>query len=241
MKSSFGEDLTGHAKKAFAALGMDIRWDPRKSRRFWLKNQNIKTVFDIGANTGQFAMMIHNMLPQASIYSFESLKDCYEKLLIHMRYCHKFKGFNLALGDEDSETEFHHCEFPQSSSLLQMGDLHKQEFPFTKRETIERIKVRRLDGIVYDLNCDENILVKIDVQGFEDKVILGGWQLISRAKIVIVETSFEMLYEGQPLFNTIYDILRQMRFSYKGNFDQMSSPIDGRILQSDAIFVRASE
>lgn len=229
-------------KNAFLALGLDIRQVPRESRRFvWLKNQNIKTVFDIGANTGQFAMMIHNVLPEASIYSFEPLKDRYEQLITTMQHVAKFRAFNYALGDEHSETEIHRSKFSPSSSLLPMADLHKQAFPYTKEKTVERIRVRRLDEISQDLDCSENILIKIDVQGFEDKVILGGKELLSKAKILIVETSFEILYETQPLFDAIYDMLKQMQFSYKGNLDQLQSPIDGRVLQSDSIFVRESK
>ncbi len=183
-------------------------------------------------------MMIRKILPEALIYSFEPLKDCYEQLTATMKGSSKFRAFNYALGDGDYETEIYRSEYLPSSSILPMRDLHKQAFPFTKGDAKERIKVRRLDSITRDLDCSENVLIKIDVQGFEDKVILGGKQLISKAKILIVETNFEALYERQPLFDVIYEMLKQMGFSYKGNLDQLVSPVDGRVLQSDSIFIR---
>jgi FkbM family methyltransferase len=197
-------------------------------------------VFDIGANVGRFTTMIHKILPEASIYAFEPLKDCYEQLVTRVKCSSKMQAFNYALGDEDNEAEIHRSDYLPSSSILPMGDLHKRAFPFTKEETKERITVRRLDGIAKDLELSENILIKIDVQGFEDKVILGGKQLISKAKILIVETNFETLYERQPLFDSIYDMLKQMGFSYKGNLDQLLNPIDGRVLQADSIFIKES-
>ncbi len=228
-------------RRVFLTVGLDIRVVPNEYRRFaWLKNQNIRTVFDVGANVGRFTVMIHKILPEASIYAFEPLKDCYEQLVASMKRSAKFQAFNYALGDEESETDIHRSNYSPSSSMLPMQDLHRRAFPFTKEETRERIKVRRLDGIVQDLDIRENILIKIDVQGFEDKVILGGKQLISRAKILIVETNFANLYERQPLFDVIYEMLRQKGFSYKGNLDQLLNPLDGRVLQADSIFIKES-
>lgn len=82
------------------------------------------------------------------------------------------------------------------------------------------------------------MLVKIDVQGYEDRVIRGGQRVISRAKVLIVETSFQTLYDGQPLFEDIYDTLLKMGFRYIGALWQLRSPLNGSILQADSIFVK---
>jgi FkbM family methyltransferase len=207
----------------------------------WLKSLNIRTVLDIGANTGQFAAEIHTILPEAMIYSFEPLKDCYQSLVESMKHVQRFRAFDFALGEEDLEIEMHRSEFSPSSSILPMGDLHKEAFPFTSGEMLEKIKVKRLDDITGSLNLVDNLLIKIDVQGFEDRVIAGGRQTIERARVLIVETSFRRLYEGQPLFDTIYDMLRQMGFAYHGNFIQLLNPVDGSVLQADGIFMKANE
>ena len=81
-------------------------------------------------------------------------------------------------------------------------------------------------------------MVKIDVQGLEDKVIAGGEDVIAAARVLIIETSFVPLYKGGPLFHDIYAILKQRGFTYHGNFEQLVSPQDGRVLQADAIFIR---
>ena len=174
----------------------------------WLKNLNIGTIFDIRANTGQFATMLNEVLPNASMYLFEPLRDCYDKLRLNMKKHPKSRAFNVALGDKDCETEIYRSKHSPSSSILPMKDLHKQVIPQSHLDTIERIKVRRLDGITHDLDCKENILIKVDVQGYEDKVIFGGEKIISKAKVLIIETSFQSLYEGQPLFDSIYNLVR---------------------------------
>ena len=45
-----------------------------------LNTYGIRTVFDLGANAGQFATRVHNWIPNATIYSFEPLKDVYAQL-----------------------------------------------------------------------------------------------------------------------------------------------------------------
>jgi FkbM family methyltransferase len=209
--------------------------------RAWLLNANIKTVFDIGANTGQFASLIHEVLPEAFIYSFEPLEECYQKLKTKEREIANFKAFNVALGDTDGEIEFHRNEFSASSSILPMADLHKQNYPFTDKEYLSKVKVARLDDIAKDLVIEGDLLIKIDVQGYEDKVIQGGRSLINRATILLIETSFNPLYLGQPLFGDIYECLRD-DFHYMGSLyqSQSTSRIDGSILQEDSIFINKS-
>jgi FkbM family methyltransferase len=224
-------------RNAFLAVGLDARGvGPPKLA--WLKKENINTVFDIGANIGQFAAEVHSILPEAIIYSFEPLKDCHGRLISKMKAVSGFHAFDFALGDQDCETEIYRSEFSPSSSLLPMAKLHEQLFPHTRGKSLENVKVRRLDDVARDLDCPENILVKIDVQGYEDRVILGGRELVSRARILFVETSFKTLYVGQPSFGQIYNMLRELGFSYVGSIEQVKSPLDGRVLQSDSIFLK---
>src|SRR5262249_23066112 len=151
----------------------------------------------------------------------------------------KFRAFDFALGSETSEIEMHRSEFTPSSSILRMSAVHKEAFPFTSKEVLEKIVIKRLDDVAVTLDLAENILIKVDVQGFEDRVIAGGLQTIQIAKLLIIETSFESLYHGQPLFDTIYETVKRMGFAYHGNFSQLSNPIDGNILQADAIFIKS--
>lgn len=246
--------IKGAAKRILEAAGFELRrigperasarsykFAPTNEDKFnWLKNLNIRTILDIGANTGQFAADIHAILPEATIYSFEPLQDCYEQLVTRMQGVPKFGAFAFALGSGTYETEIRRSEFSPSSSMLRMGELHKRAFPFSSGEGLERIALKQLDDVARTLELVDNILIKIDVQGFEDKVIGGGVTTIQSAKLLIIETSFERLYEGQPLFDTIYETLRRMGFAYHGNFAQLLSPVDGGVLQADSIFVKAA-
>jgi len=218
----------------------ELQAEQKRIENLWLQHMQIKTIIDIGANTGQFAAHIHKIIPDAMLYTFEPLQDCYEELVKNLTGVMQFKAFNLALGNESGTTEIHRSEYSQSSSLLPMAKLHKESFPFTENETIQTIKVAKLDEIANEMQLHKPLMIKIDVQGFEDKVIAGGLQTISLADIIIVEMSIEPLYEGQSLFPDIHKTLTEQGFQYRGNYEQLYNPIDGRILQVDGIFVKSN-
>ena len=67
---------------------------------------------------------------------------------------------------------------------------------------------------------------------------LWGRKLISRASVLILETSFQPLYQGQLLFDGIYELVREMGFVYMGGEDPIRNPSDGSILQCDSVFCR---
>jgi FkbM family methyltransferase len=226
----------------FRAVGLDVkRYRPDSNALLWLKRRPIRTILDIGANSGQFANWIHSLLPEARIYSFEPLADCCRALETSMRRVPQFTALNIALGDHHGSAEIHRHAFSPTSSLLPSGTVLTKAFPHTAREEYEKVSLRRLDDVAQDLVMNDEILVKIDVQGYEDRVILGGKSVLSRAAIVIVETSFVELYEGQPLFHGVYQLLRELGLTYGGSLDQLANPADGRILQADAVFFKGEQ
>ena len=204
----------------------------------WFANSGIKTVLDVGAHMGEFARRIRVILPHADLICFEPLQEPYSKLTQRLAGQPNFRAIRCALGEKAGQHEIHHNEYAPSSSLLSMEELHKQSFTFAVKEKTEMIEVRRLSDVVRELNLRDPLLLKLDVQGFEDKVIAGGKDVVARAKIIIIEVSFQPLYEGGPLFDDVYRLLKEHGFTYNGNFEQLFSPKDGRILQADAIFCR---
>lgn len=210
----------------------------QKQRLRWLIDMQIQTVVDIGANTGQFAQAIHKLLPDAMIYSFEPLPDCYEELVAGFAGMSRFKGFNLALGNEVGKVKFNRNEYSPSSSMLPMAELHKKNYPFTEKEVIQEVNIARLDDVAGSLDLHKPMLIKLDVQGFEDRVIDGGREVINQASVIIIELSIEELYEGQLLFDAIYQKLKYLGFQYRGNYEQSYSRDDGRILHIDSIFTK---
>lgn len=206
--------------------------------RKWLQSLGIATVLDIGANVGQFCQMAHELWPRARIYSFEPLQDCFEQLKTRMAGTNNVTAFNVGLGEEHGEKSFERNAFSASSSFLKMGTLHQSLYPQTRESQTVTVKMERLDDIAKELKLIDALLIKVDVQGYEDRVLLGGEQTVRRAQVILIETSFQPLYESQLLFGDIHGMLSKWGFSYAGAIAQEFSPEDERVVQADSIFVR---
>ena len=211
-----------------------------KLQRFgrWLHSNGVKTVLDIGANTGQFTCAITSVLPDAEVYSFEPIADAYEKLRRKVegrRQCH---AFHCALGEASGRLQFWRNNFTKSSSLLPMTQLHKEAFPWTRESTAIMVQVETLDNFAERISLLPSVLMKIDVQGYELSVLKGAVRTLQSIDYIWVETSFKPLYEGQASFRDVYDFLGPYGFVYAGSPEQLISPLDGCILQEDVLFVR---
>ena len=208
-------------------------------RQPWMQRLGFRSVLDIGANAGQFALPARAAFPSATLHCFEPLPDCFSELQKRLAGLQNVILHNVALGERSGSGDMIRNPFSPSSSLLEMAPAHVRAFPFTAGGEPLRVSLSTLDAELAGQHVEEPMLVKIDVQGTEDRVIAGGLSVLCRAAVAIVETSFEPLYKGQLLFHEIQDVMRGIGFSYHGNLAQLRSPEDGRILQGDAIFVRS--
>jgi FkbM family methyltransferase len=231
--------LMNPIRKIIRKAGFDFhRYRHEQDKMFWIRSHNINTVLDIGANVGQFAHEIRGTLPHAQIISFEPIKECFDKLMSSFANDTHFQAFNIAIGAEAGSLSMNKSSYTPSSSLLPMADIHKQLFPHTKEHTVENVAIKRLDDLLRDMKLEDEILIKIDVQGYEGKVIEGGQEIFKRTRAAIIENSFSAFYDGQPLFNDIYAKMLALGFSYRGNLHQKKDVETGEILFEDSIFVR---
>jgi FkbM family methyltransferase len=243
------------AKGLFQRLGLDVRL-ARKVRaheiRTWEQTQNalwrpfvahhdIQTVIDVGANAGQFARLIHRICPAAKIFSFEPLPDCRAELEATLAQIPGSKAFPIALGETTGNVSMQQSAFSPCSSLLNGTDQLGNDYPEAAIVNPINVSLERLDDVLTQETLDSDILVKLDVQGYEIPVIRGALQTLGRAALVVVEVCFfRKLYEGQPLFDDIYRTLRDLGFTYMGSPEQYPQKCDGRIVEADAVFERLS-
>lgn len=203
-----------------------------------VKQLGIHTVVDIGANVGNFSKQMREEFPNAKIYMFEPLADCFQEIQKKFSEDKNHEAFQCALGNTKGETVIARSSFHPSSSILRMSELHKRLYPKTASVRDENIKMDKLDDVLAHEILTKNILVKIDVQGFEDKVIAGGQNIIKQASAIIIETSFVMLYENQPLFGDIHDTLRALGFAYHGDIGRHYSRLTGELIYEDSLFLK---
>lgn len=204
----------------------------------WFYRLKIDTLFDIGGNIGLFSKTIRLMLPEVKIYAFEPLPDCYLNMNMHMDGDGKYEGFNCGLGEKLEILFIEKSIHSPSSSFLKMGPIHRDAFPQTSQSQRLEVPVKRLDDLAKNFHLGQNIMIKVDVQGFEDKVIKGGMETFKKAKLIIIELSYRELYIGQPLFDDVYQQLVKIGFEFHGVMAQMPDPDTLDILDADCIFIR---
>ena len=230
-------------KKIFNFLRMDIvrlNKSPKYSL-LGLRNLPINTIIDVGANTGQFAIMIEKVFPKANIYSFEPIPEAFEKLnKLSIEKNGKIKAFNLALGDSTGEIAMiEHTKHTPSSSILKTTEICEKLYPFTQNQKNVKVKITTLDNAINELNLSltPEILIKLDVQGYENRVIKGGEKIFKISKACILEVCLDKLYESQAEFKEITELIYACGFKYAGNLEQ-SYANDGHVIYIDAVFLR---
>jgi len=219
---------------AFSAIGLDVKI--RRDRLMCLRSYGVRTVLDIGANTGQFARQARSLFPRAKVFSFEPIPECLSGLAKTMKGDPEFTAVPFALGAEEGSSTLYCSSFSPSSSLLNMCELHRQCFPRSAETHPLPIRVVRLDSWALEHDLLLPMLVKMDVQGYEDRVIEGGALTISRATLLMIEMSFAELYEGQPLFDDIYERVKSLGFRLILTLGNLYDSHSGRLLQCDAVF-----
>ena len=208
--------------------------------KVWLRDLKFAVILDIGANSGQFARAAHHVFPNARIYSFEPLPGVFSEMQRRMSGISQFRGFASAIGNEDSVITIHESSSSPSSSILPMTSEHTGAFPWTEGGRDVEVEIHRLDYFFPQLDLNGRVLLKIDVQGFSREVLYGATETLKLTDTVFIETSFVQLYEGEPTFDEIYQLMRDAGFEFVGLLDHLEHPQTGKILQGDAIFRRVA-
>jgi FkbM family methyltransferase len=198
-----------------------------------------KTILDIGANRGMFTRCAHYVFPEASIHAFEPLDDCYAELCKLKNSMKNLECYNIAIGDSNREDVIHRSNYDYSSSLLEIEKLHLDAFPYSKGTTLQKIRIRTLDGLKESMVLQSPTLLKIDVQGFETQVLQGAKNILRDIDYIIVEMSLRKLYKDQGLFDEVYTILIKNGFEFRGPLAQLDNPETKEVLQIDALFIKS--
>jgi len=231
-------------KKLFNLCGLDIIRKPKSPSYtlLGLRKLPIRAIIDIGANQGQFAKMVLDVFPDASLYCFEPLPAPFNKLRLwaEQQRNRKIVTYNVALGDSEGEAKFfNHINYSPSSSFLETTEICENLYPFTHAQSCTIVKVTTLDRWFENESpfLSQEILLKLDVQGFEDRVIRGGQDTFKKAKACIIEVSLDKLYKNQATFQNLSNSLYKFGYEYAGNLHQFYAN-DGHVIFIDAIFRR---
>jgi len=200
-----------------------------------LNKLRCRTVIDIGANRGQFALVTRRCLPKARIFSFEPLSEPAKRFHAVFYKDPNVILYQVAIGPQACETTIHVSAADDSSSLLPFSPLQERLFPGTCEIGTEIVKVGLLSDYVRPEEIFSPAMLKLDVQGFELEALRGCEELLGRFCYVYAECSFIELYSGQALVDDIIDWLRHRGWCLRGIYNMTYDRRD-RSIQADFLF-----
>jgi FkbM family methyltransferase len=201
-----------------------------------LGRSEFRTVIDVGAHHGQFALFAARRYPRARIYCIEPYEGSQRRLERLRGLLPQLKILGYAAAADEGTEELHLSRKTDSSSLLPILASYTSAFPGTEETARVLVRTRTLDALLADLHVERPTLLKIDVQGTELSVLRGAARTLESVDSIFVECSFVELYRGQALAGDVVAHLHG-RFLLSGVFGVVRDR-RGEVLQADLLFRR---
>jgi FkbM family methyltransferase len=177
-----------------------------------LPGLQLRTVVDIGANRGQFALCVRRLYPQAQIYSFEPLSRPARSWMRIFGSDPRAKLFKKAVAAQAGSATMSVSRWDVSSSLLPFAQAQHDNFPFTEEASREVVETTTLPACLDERSLEAPALLKLDVQGYELTALQGCGALLDKFTYIYTEASFIELYVGQALATELIKFLFERGF-----------------------------
>lgn len=200
----------------------------------------INYVLDIGANIGQFAISIRNAGYKKNILSFEPINQVYNKLIINSSKDELWSVYKrCCVGEKNKKITFNVSKNLVSSSVLKVNTQHIENEKNSESSKKIKVNMITLDSFFNKKKklLNFNILLKLDVQGYELNVLKGIKKNIKNISAILCEVSLDRLYFNQPLWLDLVFFLKKNNFIiwlFERGFSNYNT---GRTLQLDILFV----
>ena len=187
-----------------------------------------KRVLDIGAHIGDFSKAITQLAPECQIVMVEANPNC-ESYLQKLPHGYEM----IALSNKQGKAEL----FIEKVNAIGTGaSLYRENTDWYADGKFEKVEVEldTLDNRKYF--ADEVIdLIKLDVQGAELDILLGGRSTIMRSNYVLIEVSTIEYNLKAPLIDEIVPIMKSYGFYIEDILDYLK-PSQKQITQMDILF-----
>jgi FkbM family methyltransferase len=186
-------------------------------------------VLDIGSGKGYWSVMASLRWPEARFTMIDPLPESEPELISTCRDP-RFKYLLLAVGSEPGDAVMNLTPDSDGSSILGPPDpdpSHRLTVP-----------VQTLDRLIESGAVEPPQLVKLDVQGFELRVLDGGQKLFDTTDVFVIESNLFEFMPGCPRMHELIDYMAGRGF-YPFDFaGLLRRPFENDLGQVDIVFVR---
>jgi FkbM family methyltransferase len=216
MQTTISDEILGIKYKYFSndcmasnSIGSNQEWEPHitKITHFYNSLYHIKNIIDIGANFGYHTLLFSRECSE-NVYAFEPQIQNFELLESNVKN-NEIKNiilYNYACGDIECEIKM--PIFVDCNYKINMGDITPNIDCVNNNFSITKSII--LDENHFSSKID---LIKIDVQGWEKKVLIGATHLLKKHKpILIVEFEHFQLIKTNTTCKELFDFIREQDY-----------------------------
>ena len=243
MKISFHKKIAAYFGYEFTRINNSIYEDQTLHTIELTKRHDIDLVLDVGANMGQFSIELRDAGYTGEIISFEPIIECYKHLTAIAD--DKWRVENYALGDVNTTDTINISSKSVFSSILDTNEFGHANFS-DSIQVIDKqtITIKRLDDVIKEL-IDEidtkKIFLKLDTQGYDDRVMHGAVNTLNHVQILQTEVSCKAIYKETPPFHETLKNLTNSGFNITGIFPLCRDKNSMELLEFDCLLIRRAE
>jgi FkbM family methyltransferase len=208
--TSCGKRLLSINQSLFEALenkNNDFKTNGEKWLIDSLDSDKAIIVFDVGANIGDWSKMAYSKNKNAIIHSFEPVPAIFEKLAENTNGIDQISINNLALGEKEDVLQMNY--YP-SNSIFSSFYHH----PMGKNQSnVVEVKVMSGDAYCQLHNVEFIDFLKIDVEGFESKVLFGFDRMFAEKRIGMVQFEYgDLVLKTGFLLRDFYEFFEKNNY-----------------------------
>jgi FkbM family methyltransferase len=175
-----------------------------------MEARKIDTVIDVGANVGQFGESLRADGYRGKIVSFEPTKAEFQVLSSKAAADGNWEAHQCGLGDTPGTAVLKASKLSVFNSFLELSSVAKLHDERMEVDHTEESSIRTLDQVAAPLTG--NILLKIDTQGYEKRVLEGAQATIPRMSGILVEVPVIRTYKGEWQFHEALKYMSEIGF-----------------------------
>ena len=188
-----------------------------------LKELDIEKIIDIGAHKGEFLEKMLKIEKVNSFYAFEPQKNIFNELSEKFSKNKKVTLFNYAMDEEITKKKLKINKLSMTSSFAEINEnslylKFKNFLTQAKSNFVDEYEVQTntIDKIFESMSLKKTLL-KIDVEGFEIRVIKGSQIKLREIPFILLENQFGNHYKNNN-FNDVIKLLFEQNFKIEKKF-----------------------